>query len=179
MEHDSKFENSIFVFIADHWAKRTDLEYKNDVGRYRIPFFIYDPQQQQPQKVTAITQQLDVLPTILSYFNYSGPWMSFGNSALPKDILPNDYRFTFNEYENIFQIIDSAYVLAYDENLEKSFSLFQYKTDPELKENLLEKLPNNTEILKRKTQMEKYLKAVIQTYHNHLLDNDVNIEPKE
>jgi phosphoglycerol transferase MdoB-like AlkP superfamily enzyme len=176
IQDDPKFENALFVFIADHWAKRKDLEYKNDVGRYRIPFFIYDPQVKQHQIVSTITQQLDVLPTVLNYLNYSGPWMSFGASALKNE---TGYRFTFNEYENIYQIIDSAYVLAYDENLEQSFSFYQYKNDPDLKNNLLKTNSLKPEIVERKIKMENYLKAVIQTYKNHLLDNDVNIRPKQ
>jgi len=178
LQNDSLYKNTIFLFVADHWAKRRDLEFKNDVGRYRIPFFIYDPQVQERQTISTITQQLDIMPTLLQYLNYNGPWMSFGEPA----IFDNDsmrYRFTFNEYENIYQIIDSTFVLAYDETIEQSFSLFNYSTDPELNSNLLELDSIGVEILEHKLKMENHLKAVIQSYNQHLLENDVNILPKE
>ncbi|MEZ5023253.1 MAG: hypothetical protein R2728_08350 [Chitinophagales bacterium] len=53
--------------------------------------FIYDPQNQQQNLVTEVTQQLDVIPTLLDYLNYSGDWISFGRSAIEKN---NEYRFT-------------------------------------------------------------------------------------
>ena len=166
IENEDWFNNTVFVFIADHWAKRTDLEFKNAVGRYRIPFFIYDPQNQKQNLVTDIAQQLDVIPTLLDELNYSGDWISFGRSAIEKN---NEYRFTYNEYDNVYQIIDSSFVLAYDENKEQAVYLYNFIKDPILGNNILLEEP---EIV---LNMEQHLKAVIQTYNNRLIDNDLYI----
>ncbi|MEZ5003888.1 MAG: LTA synthase family protein [Chitinophagales bacterium] len=166
IEQEDWYDNTLFVFIADHWAKRTDLEYKNAVGRYRIPFFIYDPKDEEHKMNSEITQQLDVIPTILDKLSFSGDWMSFGRSALADT---DQYRFTYNEYDNVYQIIDSSFVLAYDENKEQALSLYNYVQDHNLTNNML--LQETAKALK----MEQYIKAVIQTYNNRLIDNDLYI----
>jgi len=159
---------TLFVFIADHWAKMREMEDKSAVGIYRIPFFIYDPANPVKREIGMVAQHLDVIPTLLDHMNYSGPWMSFGRPA----VSDTGYRFTFNEFENIYRLIDSSHVLAYDENSDMAFSLHNYGEDPMLGNNLLEIMPGKAR------EMEKYLHAVIQTYHNHLIDNDVFISPK-
>ena len=168
LKDEEWFSNTIFVFVADHWAKMRELEFKNDVGRYRIPFFLYDPEIQEGKVIKQITQQVDIIPTLFDYLNFQGNWMSFGESAIDTS---ESYQFTFNEYENIYQIIDSAFVLTYDENKEMTYSLFNYKTDPEMLNDLKTSLKN------KKNGMEQQLKAVIQTYNNRLVDNELNIEP--
>jgi len=163
IQTDPDLSSGIFVFVADHWAKMREMEDKSAVGIYRIPMFIYDPLQPTGSQAHHIAQQVDVVPTILDMLNYSGPWTSFGSSALDE----KDYRFTYNEFENIYRIIDSTYVLAYDENREVSFSLHNHQTDPELKENIIDRKPELV------IQLEARLKAVIQTYNNSLVNNSL------
>lgn len=169
IEKETWFENTLFVFIADHWAKRTDLEYKNDVGRYRIPFFIYEPSKPNYQQINSIAQQLDVVPTVLDLLDFDGKWMSFGRSAIGDA----PYKITFNEYENIYQVMDSSFVLKYNENIEQSVSLFNYVEDAQLTNNLMQQFPAKTESL------ENIIKAVIQTYNQRLIDNHLYIYPFE
>ncbi|MCP4125366.1 MAG: sulfatase-like hydrolase/transferase [Bacteroidetes bacterium] len=166
LEKDPELSNALFVFVADHWAKMREMEDKSAVGIYRIPFFIYDPLLPYGQEIGHVTQQVDVVPTILDHLDYSGPWMSFGTSALDDA----SYRFTYNEYENIYRIIDSTYVLAYDENRELAFSLHNYLADPGLRSNIIQE---NQEI---SLALENHLKAVIQTYNNSLITNDLWIK---
>jgi len=166
IEKDSELSNALFVFVADHWAKMREMKDKSAVGIYRIPFFIYDPLLPYGRELGHVTQQVDVIPTILDHLEYSGPWMSFGTSAL--DDAP--YRFTYNEFENIYRIIDSTYVLAYDENRELAFSLHNYLADPGLRSNIIQE---NQEISQA---LENQLKAVIQTYNNSLITNDLWIK---
>ena len=161
------FKETIFVFVADHWAKMREIEDKSAVGIYRIPLFIYDPSDPVGRDIRAVTQQVDVVPILLDLMDYSGNWMSFGSSPLGD----STYRFTFNEYENIYRIIDSDFVLAYDENREATFSLHNYQEDRNLSNDLL------WLETARAASMERYLLAVIQAYNNHLITNDVFTEP--
>jgi len=166
IEKDPELSKALFVFVADHWAKMREMEDKSAVGIYRIPFFIYDPLLPYGREIGHVTQQVDVVPTILDHLDYSGSWMSFGTSSLDE----TPYRFTYNEYENIYRIIDSTYVLAYDENRELAFSLHNYLADPGLRSDIIQENPEISQ------ELENRLKAVIQTYNNSLITNDLWIK---
>lgn len=161
------YEETLFIFIADHWAKMREMQDKSVVGVYRIPFFVFDPADPAGRTSDRVVQQVDAVPLVLDLLDYSGPWMSFGRSPLDS----RHYGFTFNEYEDIYRLIDSAYVLGYDENREASFSLHNYRADPNLETDLIGGAPG------RAADMEKQLRAVIQAYNNHLLHNDVGLRP--
>jgi phosphoglycerol transferase MdoB-like AlkP superfamily enzyme len=162
------FDETLFVFIADHWAKLREIEDKSAVGIYRIPFFLYDPADRVRRDIDAVAQQVDVVPLLLDLLDYSGPWMSFGRSPLSDTA----YRFTFNEFENVYRIMDSSFVLAYDENREEAFSIHNYRDDPGLINDRM------GWIEEKEAFMEAHLKAVIQAYNNHLVRNDVWVEPR-
>lgn len=161
IEDEAWYEETVFIFISDHWAKMREMEDKSSVGIYRIPFIVFDPSDPTGRTDGAIAQQVDVIPTVLDLLDYSGPWISFGSSLLDH----RQGRFTYNEFEDIYRLIDSTYVLAYDENRERSFSLHNYRVDPLLQNNLI----HEEETLAK--TMERRIQAVIQTYNNRLLDN--------
>ena len=54
-----------------------------------------------------------------------------------------------------------------------TFSLYNYRQDRNLNNDLLTRQPDRT------AAMEQYLRAVIQAYNNHLISNDVFLEPNQ
>ncbi len=72
------FENTIFVFVADHTHHR-DL---NPFEDRNIPFLLYSPKYIRPGVDTRISSQLDVIPTVLGLV---GKKVKF--AALGKDLL--------------------------------------------------------------------------------------------
>jgi phosphoglycerol transferase MdoB-like AlkP superfamily enzyme len=61
----SWFKDTIFVFVADHTSLgrgRVDLEPSN----FHIPFFVFSPQKIKPEKISVLSSQIDVAPTVLS-----------------------------------------------------------------------------------------------------------------
>lgn len=64
------FDNTIFVFVADHQASSAGRE-NLPVRRYRIPMWIYAPKILQPKKIDTLASQIDVAPTILGILNWS------------------------------------------------------------------------------------------------------------
>jgi phosphoglycerol transferase MdoB-like AlkP superfamily enzyme len=159
------YKETVFLFIADHWAKIPGIIENSMVGKYQIPAFMYMPAHSKQIVVKEIFQQLDVLPSILDTLGYRGRMMSFGKSIFDQTV---DYRYTINEYENVFQIIDNTYVLTYNEKLEKSTSLFNHEEDKYLTKNLIKEHPEIA------NKMEKYVKANIQMYNNSLIDNKLH-----
>lgn len=71
------FNNTIFVIVADHCASSagsTALPVKG----YHIPMIIYSPGFIHPQKVEALTAQIDIGPTILGMLNMNYRSKFFG-----------------------------------------------------------------------------------------------------
>lgn len=165
ISNESWYKETVFFFISDHWAKIPGIIENSMVGKYQIPAFMHIPAHPKQVIIKDIFQQLDVLPSILDTLGYRGRMMSFGKSIFDQNV---GYRYTINEYENIYQIIDDTYVLTYNERLEKNLSLFNHEEDRNLTVNLIKKEPEVAE------KMEKYLKANIQMYNNSLIENKLH-----
>ncbi|MDR2838413.1 MAG: LTA synthase family protein [Azonexus sp.] len=81
------FENTVFVFLADHTAGsagREDLP----VANYHIPLFIYAPGWIAPREVAALTSQIDLAPTLLGLLHMDYVSTFFGRNALLDAALP-------------------------------------------------------------------------------------------
>lgn len=165
IEKESWYNETVFFFISDHWAKVPGIIENSMVGKYQIPAFMYFPGSNKQTIVKELFQQLDVIPSILDTLNYKGKTMSFGKSIFNPYV---PYRYTINEFENIYQIIDDEFVLTYNERLEKPVSLYNHKNDRKLSINLLKENPEQVAF------MEKYLKANIQMYNNSLIENKLH-----
>ncbi|NJB83572.1 LTA synthase family protein [Wenyingzhuangia aestuarii] len=71
------FKNTVFVIMSDHCAYsagRTDL----DVKSYHIPALIYNLTNIDAQKIDKLCSQIDVLPTLFGYLNWSYTSKIFG-----------------------------------------------------------------------------------------------------
>lgn len=78
------FDNTVFIFVADHnggSAGNTDLP----VWRYKIPLIIYAPKIIEPQIVSKLSSQIDLMPTLFSMLNWSYESKFFGNNILDKN----------------------------------------------------------------------------------------------
>lgn len=71
------FKNTVFVIMSDHCAYsagRTEL----DVTSYHIPAMIYNLPNTKPTQVNKLCSQIDILPTLFGYLNWSYPSKIFG-----------------------------------------------------------------------------------------------------
>lgn len=83
------FANTLFVVTADHTA---DLlrngETNGSAFDHWIPLFYYLPARLAPHASTRVTQQIDILPTVLDLMGYSKPFFAFGSSVLRNERMP-------------------------------------------------------------------------------------------
>lgn len=63
------FSNTIFVIVADHCASSAG-SVELPVLSYHIPMLIYAPSILQPRKITSLTAQVDIAPTILGLLKF-------------------------------------------------------------------------------------------------------------
>ena len=157
------FNNTLFVFTADHSAEKHYDEYKTSLGIYSIPIFFYAPDSVETFRnvVSYEVQQTDIPRTILSYLGFDGNFLSWGNDAFD---VSGDH-FVVNRYNSHYQFVSQGYVIQFDGK--KTTSMYNYKTDRYLKHNILEKHADLAQ------KMEQKLKAYIQQYNNRVLDNQM------
>ncbi|SHJ23194.1 LTA synthase family protein [Flavobacterium haoranii] len=74
------FENTVFVFIADHCASSAGKD-EIDVKNYHIPAIIYGASI-KPQNVDVLCSQIDIFPTLFHELNWSYKSDFFGENIL-------------------------------------------------------------------------------------------------
>jgi len=108
----SWFDNTIFIFLADHTIgfgsdesllKNSNISIKNRVlENMRIPLLIYAPKIFKPQTISRLTSQVDILPTLSSYLNWNSTISTIGNSIFST----SSKEFILFSYGNIVGFIN-------------------------------------------------------------------------
>lgn len=157
------YDNTVFVLTADHASsKTTHDEYKTDLGGFRVPILFFDPSGQLPRgRQEGLAQQIDIMPTLLGYLGTSRPYIAFGQDLLATE--PAD-RTAFN-WDHVPQYMKGDYLLQFNAEASTASALYNFRTDPLLKRNLLQQEPE------RAAEMERGIKAMLQSYLS-LMNND-------
>lgn len=158
------YKNTLFVITADHTNQSQHPEYQTSLGVYEVPIIFFTPDGTLKGKREGISQQIDIMPTVLNYLGYDRPYISFGCDLLHT---PAEETFAVNEMGGIYQLTKGSYVLQFDG--EKSIAIYNYRNDPMLKQNLLGKV-------KEQSSMELQLKAMIQQYMERMNGNQLVIK---
>ena len=153
------YKNTLFVITSDHTSgSNSDPEYNNRVGRYAIPIIYFMGDSSLKGSNTTITQQIDIMPTILDMLNYNKEFFGFGKSIYEKSISSNESWAISNLYYGEHLLTHEKGFLIGREDEYTNFA------DKNLKEET--KVNEDTII---------FLKAIKQKYNNSLLDNKMNI----
>jgi len=157
------FQRSLFIITADHTAESFDPYFKSSYGNYSIPLLFYCPSDTSLKgSSNKITQQLDILPTVLDYLNYPQDFFSLGESALNPDLLSG---FSINYLNQVYQYIEADYALQF--NGKKSIGLYNIRSDSSQSENLLTSSPDMV------NQLEPKVRMFIQGYNQSLIQNSL------
>ena len=158
------FKNTLFVITADHAVDSGISEYYTTVNHFAIPILFYKPDGSMKGVDEGLAEQIDIMPTILSYLNYPYPYIAFGHNLLDK----NSKRFVINYIQDSYQFLsgDFAFYMT-DDSLT---AIYNRKEDPELKNNLLGVVDFPNEVLLQK--------AIIQQFNNRMADNRLVVEKK-
>ncbi len=130
------FANTKFIFCSDHWLFPEGKKgVYNALSGYRIPVIIYDPLINKRQIINYPVSQFDILETILATAGYRDSLISYGENLL--DSLHTDKVVFTKANANLYQVIDSSYILGFNSSNGKVEFLYNYKTDKLLKKNLV------------------------------------------
>lgn len=156
------FKNTLFVITADHTSLAEEGFYRNNVGMFQIPIIFYSPLLKIKGINSTTTQQIDIIPTLLSFLRYQKPFFSFGKNANDTNI----YHYAVNYYNGIYQLNDDSLHLQF--NGEEFTGMYRYKEDSLLKNNLIK-----TEEIPQKPA--NTLKAFIQNYQQRMISNRLTL----
>ena len=127
IKNEEWFSNTIFVITADHTSpKSSDSNYKNKIGRYSIPMIFYAPSLSLNGVNSTITQQIDIMPTVLDLLSFEDDYFAFGESVFSKQgwaIQYNNKRFCLITDNGILNNLDTTYKNFSDWNLKNSLIL--------------------------------------------------------
>ncbi|MFZ1705616.1 MAG: LTA synthase family protein [Saprospiraceae bacterium] len=143
IQNESWFDNTLFVFVADHTApilydKKVNPEVDNvepdvnPMNDYRIPLFFYQPNGKTlGEERDILANQIDILPTLLHWIHYPKSFYSLGRNLL--DSQQKNDAITYNN--QVYQYINQNY--CYHFNGENPVALYAWQKDPFLKNNLI------------------------------------------
>jgi phosphoglycerol transferase MdoB-like AlkP superfamily enzyme len=161
------FKNTLFVITADHTNESIHKEFQNNFGSYSIPVIFFKPGSDLKGIKNRIAQQIDIMPTVLSYLNFDEEYIAFGNNLLDN----SRESFAFNTSGSTYHLYMKNHILEMIDN--KPIGLYNFKDDVLLERNLIGTEPD-LQLL-----MEEKLKAIIQTYNSRLIDNNMVIREKK
>lgn len=158
------FKNTLFVITADHAVDSGIPEYYTAVNYFAIPILFYKPDGSFLGVDEGLAEQIDIMPTILSYLNYPYPYIAFGHNLLDE----NNKRFVINYIQDSYQFLsgDFAFYMTDD----RLTAIYNRKEDPELKNNLLGMVDFPDEV--------RLQKAIIQQFNNRMADNRMVVDKK-
>lgn len=160
------YKNTLFVITSDHTNQTDHAYYQTDLGGFCSPIIFFDPTGKiQPGMRDAIAQQIDIMPTVLSYLGYDRPFVAFGCDLMTT---PDENTWAVNYLNGIYQYIKGDYLLQFDGRQTKA--LYRFRTDLLLRDNVAAKEP---EVCR---DMERQVKAVIQSYMTRMVNNQLLAE---
>lgn len=165
-EKQNWYQDTVFVFVADHINGAVQPFYQNSIGRHSIPMMIFDPSGELSGDMShVVMQHVDIMPTLLDICGFDEECFMVGTSVFD-DKSP---RFAISVSNNIYQLIKDGYVLRFDG--EKSIGLYD-KEDYLLKNNLI----NKEEFSEKLSEMETFLEAFLQQFGDSVVNNKMTAD---
>ncbi|HNW98053.1 MAG TPA: sulfatase-like hydrolase/transferase [Bacteroidales bacterium] len=164
LSEKSWFDNTIFVITADHTSESQYPEYQTRCGMYRIPIIFYRHNSDLKGECKTITQQVDIMPSVLDYLNFDKNFISYGESVF--DSTHKHYAISY--VNETYQVVMNDYVLVFDGN--HALSLYNHAKDKLLTNNII----NKNSIIKK--EIEQHVKGIIQVYNSNLIENKMTIK---
>ncbi len=159
LKKSEKFENTVFVLVADHVGESSDASPLSLEG-YSIPLAFYFPNKDVDIIHQAIVQQIDILPSVLSVLGIEKEIFGFGQNVFQK----NNKQPHIVTYESgLFQVLDSTHLTVFYGNSYKPLMRFKYQDDKELENNLI---PSQTDSVH---SHRRELQARVQAHHRAMV----------
>lgn len=112
--HEKWFRNTLFVFVADHVSsEKFAPESREYPGSHHIVGFFYTPDGALQGEIGEVTQQLDIMPTVLGLLGSDEPYFAFGRDILGE---PERPRWALS-YDGLFRAWTGGGPVEFDDTL--------------------------------------------------------------
>ena len=164
------FKNTLFVITADHVSQQIDPFYCTTLGNYCVPIILYAPgdpslhgyDEQQ------VVEQIDIMPTVLSYLHYDKPYIAFGRDMISGQA--NDgFALHWLPESSSYEYVWGDYALQFDGK--EVTSAYAFRTDSTFAHNVLGTMPPAT-----RNRMERHMKSFIQQYMQRMTTDQLVIK---
>lgn len=119
----SWYNNTVFAFISDHNIQSI-LEKKADpLNSFSIPFMIHESRFTEKEERGQVVQQLDFVPGMLDYLQFSGNYSAFGTS-----FLKTEAGVVFQKYQGNMQVLNQKYIIGYNQVLDSMLYALKYES---------------------------------------------------
>lgn len=152
------YKNTLFVLTADHSSLSEHPFYKNTIGNLCIPVVFFKPDNSLTSENKTIFSQIDILPSALKLLCYPKPFFAYGESFSDKK---NKLSYYYSS-SNYYLINDS---MAFQFNADQIKSIFNYRRDSTLWQNLVGKFPD------MESRVTDQYRAFMQSYNHNLIHN--------
>ena len=158
------FRNSVFVFVADHVSSEIWAPETNTVrGRSRIIQFIYKGDGSLRGIDRRVSQQTDLVPTLMNFVPMAEPYFAFGRDALGEpERKPMVVKYAGGEY---IALTDSLTLMFDERQVTAAYGASDIFHMRDINS------PSNDEV----RETERLLKAVIQQYYSHVEKMDYTV----
>ena len=158
VSQNSWYNNTLFVITGDHTGEGSIPAQGNVCQFFQIPLLFYHPKANIYQNMEMM-QQVDIMPSLLSYLNIDEPLFSYGNNIFDSAYTSYSANYLWNRY----QLMSNNFVLQFDG--EKTTGLYDIQNDILMQNNLLK---DSIEVA---VFYEQKLKAILQSYTTRLANN--------
>ena len=134
------YNNTIFVFVADHTNQVYYDEYNKAMNKFAVPILFYSPnpeyklQGENDENV----QQMDIYPTLAELIGYNKPIRSWGRSLISGK---NETNIIVNSTGSVNQFTINNFIYTFDSDM-KLLGIYA-KNDLALENNLSSKSQNS------------------------------------
>ncbi|MDR2885345.1 MAG: LTA synthase family protein [Rikenellaceae bacterium] len=161
-QNEAWFKNTVFVFAADHvsseiYADKT----RTPTGNSHIISFIYTHGARRAM-YPQVSQQTDLMPTLLGMLDYEKPYFAFGRDILNE---PERFPIAVNYMNQMFQGITDSVAVFFDEH---AVTAAYARADTLQHHPVAAALPAVEEAVRQ-------MKAIMQQYYRHVEQKNYTI----
>ena len=164
------FQNTLFVITADHVSQQIDPFYCTTLGNYCVPIILYAPGDTSLHGYDEerVVEQIDIMPTVLTYLHYDRPYIAFGQNMLGGN--PDEgFALHWLPESSSYEYVWGDYALQFDGK--QVTAAYAFRTDSTFSHNVLGTMPPAT-----LDRMQRHMKSVIQQYMQRMTTDNLVIK---
>lgn len=156
------FNNTIFIFTADHGNQSYYPYYEKIINRFASPIMIYKPGSDLIGIEKTLASHMDIFPTIAQIMGYNESFRSWGRSLISEN---NEDPFVINYFGGgSYFMMDERFICIHNGEKAKGFYSLN---DQNLENNLIE---NKNDLMKN---LEKKGSVFLQDYFNRIIKGEM------